>query len=171
MPSILKDRHGRLAGPVLAALAAIVLPSCIQDPPGDIGVGRGVADSAPVIYLGLCPGDSVQAMLVGMAVDGVIGNDDDVVLWRVTRTVGEFFVEPARIEIGNPVPGFHTDVTWDGEASPTQTLTAFVTTTMEIQYSVDFVLSDLTPQELVSVRDQSINLADFAMTATDDCDG
>lgn len=154
--------------PTRCALGVLMLAmaSCTPDPAGDVGVGMGDGGQLE-LFLGLCDGDGLNSALVADPVDEVVGNDDDIVYWRIDRADASAS-SPTILEVGEVVEGFVSS----GPTTPLPTADVelmFLVETDRESYFTQFTQAELMDGELATVSGERQTTIEFEENATADC--
>jgi hypothetical protein len=155
-------RSSPLLVPLLLLL--LTLGSCIRDPAGDVAIGLPNAGHL-TLFLGLCEGDELIGVRIADPVDGVVGDQNDVVHWEISRD-GSAGATPSSLVVGDEVAGFMEKTPWDGPLAD-QPLTFQVETVRE-GYVADFHATELS-DGLVTVSGERQSIDEFEESARSDC--
>ena len=157
-------RSSPLLVPLL--LLPLALGSCLRDPAGDVAIG--ISDAGDLtLFLGLCDGDDLIGARIADPVDGVVGDDNDVVHWQISRD-GPAGAPPTGLVVGDEVAGFMEETPWDAPSAD-EPLTFLVETVRE-GYVGDFPLAEMS-DHLVTVSGARQSIDEFEESVRSDCSG
>jgi hypothetical protein len=145
------------------SLLLLVLISCDPGPPRE-AIGVTKSGSRIVVYYVLCPGELVKDLQLLTARGGIIGDEDDQVLWDVSSDEGS---RQSSYTVGAKPEGFSETSSLRLLPSPRQRLAVVVQTTRADNFVV-LRLSDLR-EDRIWVADQNTNLVSFQTRALERC--
>jgi hypothetical protein len=168
-----RERRLLLVSRTLAFALTLAIAGC--DPlESDAGVGVSLQDGRQVqIHVALCSAETLSELKLLKAIDSVVGNEDDLVLWAISSEAGneeekEQGLRIREVLVGVVPAGFEETVPLKGPIPRRQVLDVYKVTG-ESQQIVTFKVAELSADSIRSegeVRSHD----DFVTHAEEECE-